>query len=569
MKKSVKAIVICSLAAVLGFSMSFAPVLAGSAHAASSAEDMTYEELEGENVEELKGNSDTSAIAEDPELYRYYDVDDEGDLHEKDVELDEVDEFIRKMDENAEGISDTEIDEMSGEMNAVGCGVSGLGKAQTPSKYKKYKRYHCLDISWWQGNISADSWKKVKAAGVTHVILRSSYTSLGRFSLNLDSRFGNNLKRAHDAGIKVGVYHFSQATSVSEAEKEAAYVVKVLSSDKSKIKLPVVFDYETNASGRLNMSKLRKLAASGTSTRICQAFCNKVKAAGYTPMVYANYTTLTNYLDYKTLQKQYRIWLANYTTKGTATTYPGEYWMWQYSSSGKVNGLSGSIDMNYIWDNGQGGSSTSAPSTTATTTGSTTTTAGSSPSVAACDPYKVITTTDLNYRTGPGTGYTLKGQYAKGKVLTVVGRAGKWRKLSTGYCVNSKYLDRVYDTKSVSSYKVKTTKKLNYRTGPGTSFTLKGQYAKGKVLTVVGKAGKWRKLSTGYYVNSKYLDRVKTAGYKAKTTTSVNYRTGPGASYKKAGTYSKGKVIRIVSKKNGWGKMSNGYYIYLYYTKKL
>ena len=500
-----RSLLVFGLAIVLSVSMAFTPVMAPASYAANT-DDVSYEDFDGKNVDQLKSQEDTEALAEDPELYRYYDVDKKGNLQEKEVELDEVDQFIQKMDANAEGISDKEIAQMSDNMTAVGCGVSGLGKAQTPSKYKKYKRLNCIDISWWQGDISKTSWKKIKDAGVKYVIIRTGYTSLSKFTLNMDSKFSQNINNAYEAGLKIGVYHFSQALTVAEAEKEAAYTIKLIENYRSKITLPVVFDYETNARGRLTMKKLKSLYSQGLSPKICMAFCDKIKAAGYKPMLYANYTMLSKYLDYQTLQKKYRIWLANYTTNGTATTYPGEYWMWQYSSSGKVNGLKGSVDINYVFRNGQGGSPVELASSSSETT--------------------TTTTTDQTQTTQPTT--------PTAKVL----------------------------------YKAKVISKVNYRTGPGTNYTKKGSYKKGKILSVVATKGKWSKLDNGYYVSSRWIKKLSTS-YKAKTTDSVNYRTGPGVKYKRVGTYKKGTKITVVGEKNGWVKTKDGYYLYKGYTKKL
>ena len=303
MRKTFKTVITFGLAFVLYSTMSFTPVLTSTVSAESS--DMAYEDFEGKNIDKLKQDSDTKAYAEDPELYRYYQTDKKGNLREKEVELDEVDKFIQEMDKNAEGITDTKMARMSDDMTAVGCGVSGVGKAQTPSKYSKYKRFNCIDISWWQGDISKDSWQKIKKAGVKRVIIRTSYTSLGSFTLNKDSKFKKNIERAYEAGMLIGVYHFSQALTVKEAQKEADYIINIIEPYRSMIKYPVVFDYETNSAGRLNMKKLKSLCAKGTSPKICMAFCDRVKDAGFKPMVYANYTMLTNYLDYKTLQKKY------------------------------------------------------------------------------------------------------------------------------------------------------------------------------------------------------------------------------------------------------------------------
>ena len=241
--------------------------------------------------------------------------------------------------------------------------------------------------------------------------------------------------------------------------------------------MPVAYDYETG--GRLTSSVMKK---NGTAS--CIAFCDYIQSAGYTPMVYANYTTLCKYISYPTLESKYKIWLANYTTNGIATTYPGSYWMWQYSSSGKVNGLSGSIDINYIFDNNQGSSSTTpvTPSDTMVSNG-----------------YKGITTCQLNYRTGPGTKYTKIGSFKNGTTIYLSKFSGNWAKLTNGYWVSRGHV----------KYIAKTTSSLNYRKGPGTNYKKKGTYKKGKILTVVSVKNNWAKLSNGYYVSSKYITKQK------------------------------------------------------------
>ena len=581
MTKAAKVLLVFMTSFVLTVTMSFVPVISGVAYAAAGDAGISIEDLEGKSIKELESNSSTKELVEDPELYKYYEVDSNGKLREKQVELDEVDKFIQKMDENAEGISDTEISKMSDNMYCVGCGVSGLGKADTPSKYKKYKRFNCLDISWWQGDISQKSWNKVKAAGVTHVIIRTSYTSLAKFQLNEDTKYGKNIDRAYEAGLRIGVYHFSQATTVKEARREAAYTVKLLENYKTKVKLPVVLDFETNGAGRLNMKKLKKLAKSGESTEICEAFCEKIKEAGYKPMIYANYTTLNSYLDYEKLQKKYRIWLANYTTNGKATTYPGEYWMWQYSSSGKVNGLKGSVDMNYLFTNGQGGSTraTKASSTSKTTTKSTSTTKSSTTKATTktttksttkktaktFKSYKAKTLAKLAYRTGPGKKYKKKGVFKKGAIVKVVGKSGSWSKLSNGYYASSEFLKKVV---TFQPYKAKTASRVAIRTGPGTNYKKVDVFETGTTVKVVGKTGDWSKLSTGYYATSEFLAK-SVKSYKVKTTTKLAYRTAPSKDYEKVGVYKKGKILTIVAVTPEWGKLSNGYYIKLKFTEKI
>ena len=142
---------------------------------------------------------------------------------------------------------------------------------KTPAKYSKHNRYNCIDISWWQGKLSDDSWQKIKGAGVTHVIVRCGYSTLRSGEHNMDSTFSNNLNRAYKAGLKVGVYYYSTAVSPAEAKSEAKYVVSVIKNYRDKITLPVAFDYETG--GRLT-SKVMK----SVGTESCKAFCDKIAA---------------------------------------------------------------------------------------------------------------------------------------------------------------------------------------------------------------------------------------------------------------------------------------------------
>lgn len=194
-----------------------------------------------------------------------------------------------------------------------------------------------IDISAWQGNISVDNFKKAKADGVTAVILRSSYTTQKSFTLNKDKVFENNIKNAKKAGLPVGVYHYSQAISEAEAKKEAEYVVKIIKG--MKIELPVAFDWEFG--GRLS-SKVAKKNGKAKNKKICDAFCNVIKKAGFEPMVYANLSTLNGYIQ-DDIYKYWKIWVAQYNS---TCNYKHPRYLWQYTSSGKVKGLSGRIDMN-------------------------------------------------------------------------------------------------------------------------------------------------------------------------------------------------------------------------------
>lgn len=206
------------------------------------------------------------------------------------------------------------------------------GKA--PAKEEK-----AIDVSWWQKDID---WKKAAADGVTRAIIRCSYTHQAEFKMTDDSYMAKNIKGATANGIKVGVYHYSQATTQTEAHKEAEFVLKAIKPYKTLITLPVVFDWEYGK--RLNY-KVAMSNGKAINTKICKEFCDTVKKAGYTPMVYANYSTFSGALQYTQVQKFAKIWLAQYSSK---PSYSSMDW-WQYSSSGSINGIKGKVDVNKVY----------------------------------------------------------------------------------------------------------------------------------------------------------------------------------------------------------------------------
>ncbi len=205
---------------------------------------------------------------------------------------------------------------------------------------------HGMDVSQWQKDID---WAAAKAAGIEFAFVRVGYRGYGDAgTLNESTKdiyFDQNMKNANAAGIPVGIYVFSQAITPAEAVEEANYILQHIGS--YRISMPLIMDYEyasdSNSGGRLKKAKLSKDAA----TEVCMAFCSTIAAAGYTPMVYANKSMLTNQLNAKTITDNgYRIWLAHYTKN---TDYTGEFDFWQYSSQGKVNGISGNVDMNFYY----------------------------------------------------------------------------------------------------------------------------------------------------------------------------------------------------------------------------
>ena len=211
-----------------------------------------------------------------------------------------------------------------------------VAPAQTPSTSPQIVDIRGLskvvDISYWQS--SADL-TKAKKDGVDGVIIRTSYTSQSKFELNPDSRFKGHYDNAKKAGLPVGVYHYSQAISEAEAKKEAEYICKQIAG--LGVDLPVVMDWEFG--GRLSSTSAKKLGKSGC-TKVVKAFLDTIKSKGYTPMLYANYSALTSYLDYSALKKSYLIWLAQYNKTASL-----DYDLWQYTSSGSIAGINGKVDV--------------------------------------------------------------------------------------------------------------------------------------------------------------------------------------------------------------------------------
>ncbi len=180
------------------------------------------------------------------------------------------------------------------------------------------------------------NWNKVKEAGFEFAIVRMGYRGYGGGTLQDDNTFKKNIEGALNAGMQVGVYYFTQAISVEEAIEEADAIVDAIR--KYNITYPVIFDTEfySGVDARANYmpAQLR--------TDIIKAFCERVKNAGYTPMIYSS--TNWSLLNYDRSQlDEYDFWYAYY---GLNVDYPYHYEILQYTSEGDVPGISGVVDLN-------------------------------------------------------------------------------------------------------------------------------------------------------------------------------------------------------------------------------
>ena len=197
-----------------------------------------------------------------------------------------------------------------------------------------------VDVSEWQGYISADNWRKAKNSGYSFAMLRIAWGCAGNGAM--DKQFNNNYENATKAGMPFGVYIYSYADDENEARQEADYAISLLNG--RSLKMPICIDLEDSRISYLSKTQQSKNAI---------AFCEEVKKAGYTPMIYANQNWLNNHLDYSMI-KNYKIWYAQYPyfwNSSSKPSYNNHIDIWQYSDTGSVPGLSGSIDMNKAYSN--------------------------------------------------------------------------------------------------------------------------------------------------------------------------------------------------------------------------
>ncbi len=200
---------------------------------------------------------------------------------------------------------------------------------------------HGIDV--YHGNGTID-WAKAKAGGVDFAIIKigsRSYGSSGH--LFSDSEYKTNITGAYAAGVKVGVYFWTEAISVDEAIAEAQYTISLLEDYKDMISMPVVIDWEQHKKWR------RGGLSKSTNTTIITTWCDLIKQAGYIPMIYANKSDLGTYMDGAALGKKYDIWVAQYNTK---TTYENDYCIWQYGASNTVPGVNHECDINFWYTSG-------------------------------------------------------------------------------------------------------------------------------------------------------------------------------------------------------------------------
>lgn len=192
-----------------------------------------------------------------------------------------------------------------------------------------------IDVSGHQGTID---WDQVKEAGIQFAMIRLGYRGYTQGGLALDDNYVTNIETALESKMPVGVYFYTQAVSYEEGVEEAQYVLKNIAD--YKISYPVVIDTEKMEADGARANDI----SNEERTDAIVGFCDTIKDAGYTPMIYANRNWYAQNLDMDRLG-DYQLWLAQYSN---VPDFPYLFTGWQYTSEGSVPGISGSVDID-VW----------------------------------------------------------------------------------------------------------------------------------------------------------------------------------------------------------------------------
>ncbi|MBO6137026.1 MAG: glycoside hydrolase family 25 protein [Lachnospiraceae bacterium] len=185
-----------------------------------------------------------------------------------------------------------------------------------------------VDVSKYNKEIN---WNDVRASGIEFAIIRIGYRGSSSGVLVVDPYFVKNLAGAKAAGMKIGVYFFTQAVNVTEAVEEASAITTLVGADE--LQLPVFMDVESSGGRADGLDP-------GTRTEIINAFCRTLESAGYSAGVYLNKRWYESKIDREALG-DWKLWLARY--KANEPGFPCD--CWQYTSRGSVDGIVGNVDL--------------------------------------------------------------------------------------------------------------------------------------------------------------------------------------------------------------------------------
>ena len=210
-------------------------------------------------------------------------------------------------------------------------------------KFTIYKNeYFGIDVSEHQNMVNF--YQMTQSNKLDFMIARVGWYSESQGKLQIDTQFERNYKLAKQYKIPLGTYLYSYATNVQEAKNEANALVKYLKEKNMSFELPVFYDME---------DKAQNGASKDTKTQMCIEFCEILKKAGYKVGIYSSKNWLTNYIDLNKIPDDYNIWVASYGTNDGLpqenVKFPGNHDIWQYTSTGKMDGISTNVDFNICY----------------------------------------------------------------------------------------------------------------------------------------------------------------------------------------------------------------------------
>ena len=213
----------------------------------------------------------------------------------------------------------------------------GRNDFQFEGRYLKNLRCDSIpgvDVSAYQGDVN---WNQVAVSGIKFAMIRVGYRGYGTGKIVEDAYARENLRGALHAGLEVGVYFFSQALNEEEVQEEIDFILDIIKD--YEITMPVVFDWEYIS----DEARTADMDAR-TLTDLNIYFCETMEEAGYTPMIYFNSYQAKNMMFLYELE-DYPFWLAYYSYR---MNYPYRVEMWQYTSTGRVPGIGGNVDINVM-----------------------------------------------------------------------------------------------------------------------------------------------------------------------------------------------------------------------------
>ena len=283
--------------------------------------------------------ADTDDITTTSTKSQIQEIVDEGNFDYRELSKDEVEHIYSLYDYDPETIK--QLQKQSDYNAAKDVATLSATSYTHSSMFKGYTVVKGIDVSEWNGTIN---WTKVKASGISYAFIRVGGRYYGSGKYYEDSMYKQNIKGAIAAGLDVGVYFYSQATSTAQAKKEAAFTLDLISG--YNITLPVVMDYEYAYEDGIGLTGIlydAHLSKNGAAT-VINAFCQAVEEKGYVGMLYASKSVLVDDINMTNVDNKYPVWLAQYND---ADTYTRTHSYWQYSDAGTVPGISYPTDMNF------------------------------------------------------------------------------------------------------------------------------------------------------------------------------------------------------------------------------